>query len=101
MLIIKDNHVELTNKYGRYIGKIERDNEGFYLYVSNGKENNCLFLDANIDKLLLQQTILGYNDRGDGVWPYCRTKEDVIKLLKYFNTLQNFNKHFINLIEIL
>lgn len=52
-----------------------------YYFNFPGNRNNVLFHLLNIVKTDLQLITLGY--RRDGYWPYCNTKKDCIKLLKF------------------
>ena len=51
--------------------------DGFF--ISSNHINSILFDRCAIKKYELQMKVLGYSD-GMGRFPYCRTKEDVIKL---------------------
>ena len=41
--------------------------------------NDSVFTKFSINKLDLQQSILGYKDRYEGTFPYCKTLEDLTK----------------------
>jgi len=43
--------------------------------------NDSVFTKFSINKLDLQQSILGYKDRYEGTFPYCKTLEDLTKFV--------------------
>lgn len=70
-----------------YIGNLHYNccvhNNAFGYFFEMGEvDNGFLFEVADIrDKYLFQREILGYSTE-DGRFPYCHTREDVIKLAK-------------------
>lgn len=74
--IRKNNVIEYSDgEINEY--KIKKDGIGYYatLYVRP-------FTKLNIDKLYIQKKVLGYSDKEFGLFPYCKSEKDVIKLLR-------------------
>ena len=44
--------------------------------------NDSVFTKFSLNKLDLQQSILGYKDRYEGTFPYCKTLEDLTKYVE-------------------
>lgn len=44
--------------------------------------NDSAFNKFHINKLDLQQSILGYKDRNEGTFPYCKTLDDLTKYVE-------------------
>lgn len=53
---------------------------GYYLECS--PNNDSVFTKFSINKLDLQQSILGYKDRHEGTFPYCKSLEDLTKYVE-------------------
>ena len=74
--IRKNNIIEYsdgeTDEY-----EINSDDFGYYATLYKRP-----FQKLNIDKLYIQKKVLGYSDEQGGYFPYCRSKKDVIKLLR-------------------
>lgn len=61
--------------------QVSRDGSvGFYLECS--PNNDSVFNKFHINKLELQESILGYKDRNEGTFPYCRTLDDLTKYVE-------------------
>lgn len=70
------------------VSRIEKNTDGFFLVFPN-TTNDFIFNYVGIkDPFLFQDEILGYTT-GEGNFPYCYTREDVIKLanaiVDYYN----------------
>lgn len=98
MLKIVGNIVFFQTKFGKYTGKIGRDGDGFYFQDDLGYNDQSLY-DAGfkdvLDREILFEKILGYYPKPGGIWPWCKTKEDVIKILRYLT--REDRKNFIQL----
>ena len=57
--------------------RLECEPDGFF--ISSNYINSILFNICDVKKYVLQMKVLGYSD-GMGTFPYCRTREDAIKL---------------------
>lgn len=56
---------------------IKKDKYGYYATLFFRP-----FEKLDIDKLYIQKKVLGYSDEDSGYFPYCKSEEDVIKLLR-------------------
>ena len=54
---------------------------GYFIHFIKLESNDMIFLLLDLDPLDFQEKILDYVDTEDGIFPYCRTAEDAIKLL--------------------
>ena len=57
--------------------RLHYEPDGFF--ISSNHINSILFNICDVKKYVLQMKVLGYSD-GMGTFPYCRTREDAIKL---------------------
>lgn len=82
-LKIDGDILEVTIKGRTYIGCIAGCVDNYFLSMLKiNQPNNILFKLAGInDEHLFQREILGYSTK-KGVYPYCHTREDVIRLAK-------------------
>ena len=60
---------------------VECNPSGYFIHFKKLSINNMIFLLLELDTLDFQEKILNYVDTEDGIFPYCRTAEDAIKLL--------------------
>lgn len=60
--------------------RIDHDYHGWFLNVKFPVSNDFIFTHFRIPKSI-QSKILGYKD-SFGIFPYCRSREDLLKLLK-------------------
>lgn len=74
---IRKNNVLEFSDGKRLSFLVSNDRYGYYATTFNEP-----FEELGIHKLTLQKKILGYSDLNGGRFPYCKTKEDVIKLLR-------------------
>lgn len=72
----KRYYIKISDTY--YYFTIEKGPKGYYLNFI-GNWNNCLFVLSKINSDDFSEKILGYYH--GGIFPYCETIEDVIKLL--------------------
>ena len=68
-------YIRTLNSYNHFI--VETDPEGYYLRFSGS--NNYLFIISKINQINFTKQILGYHI--GGLFPYCKTIEDLTKLL--------------------
>lgn len=82
---IKGDSIIMRIKDKTSRGRIEHYSLGYYIHVEsakNGIKNNILFDWAGIEDIQeFQENVLGYSST-EGAFPYCKTREDVIKLAK-------------------
>lgn len=101
MLQIVGDRVFFQTKFGRYTGRIDYASEGFYFKDDSGCNYQSL-CDAGFKSCSARETlfekILGYYPETGGIWPWCKTKEDVIKILRYLT--REDRKNFIQLSTI-
>ena len=97
-MIIKINENDVSIEYGDGVidGSISSNCLGFFFFEKH-KKNDILFELAGIDDALeFQKQILGYNYNKGGKFPYCKKKDDTIKLLKalvsVYNKMHNYSK---------
>lgn len=99
MLKIVGDRVFFRTKFGKYSGEIMYKMDGFYFQSNDLKPNDQSLCDANFKsteaKEALFKKILGYRPKIGGIWPWCRTREDVIKVLIYLT--KEDRKNFIRL----
>lgn len=69
-------YIRTLNSYNHFI--VEADPEGYYLNFLESS-NNCLFILSKINPVSFTKQILGYHM--GGLFPYCRTIEDLTILL--------------------
>ena len=60
---------------------VECNPSGYFINFTKLESNDTIFLLLDLDPLDFQEKILDYVDTEDGIFPYCRTAEDAIKLL--------------------
>ena len=111
MIIVDLDIITLENKFNVYVGSIKHSYvNGYYfncMYVHNRDNippshniNNLMFLDAGIknkeDIYSLAENIVGYRCR-NGIFPFCKSKEDVYKILSYFDRTYSSMPNFIYL----
>ena len=60
---------------------VECNPSGYFIHFKKLSINDMIFLLLDLDALDFQEKILNYVDTEDGIFPYCRTAEDAIKLL--------------------
>ena len=98
MLKIVGDRVFFKTKFGKYTGEIRRSGNEFYFEDNSGRNCQSLY-DAGFKNPFARETlfekILGYYPEAGGDWPWCKTKEDVIKILKYLT--REDRKNFIQL----
>lgn len=83
-------------KYGDEVinASIKENCFGFFLDVED-ENNDILFKVVGIDNIReFQWKILGYKDEMCGSFPYCKSKDDVIKLLKALVSVYNNPKRY-------
>ena len=71
---------------------VDNRNDGYFINFIRLETNAILFLLLDMDPLDFQEKILNYVDTEDGIFPYCRTAEDAIKLLDEL-ILYNYNNY--------
>ena len=72
----KTYYIKILDTYKHFI--VEADPEGYYLNFLESS-NNCLFVLSKINSNNFTKKILGYYM--GGLFPYCKTMEDLTKLL--------------------
>ena len=72
----KRYYIRMLNSYNPFT--VESDSEGYYLEFLGGN-NKYLFIISKIDPVSFTKKILGYHI--GGIFPYCKTIEDLTKLL--------------------
>lgn len=72
----KTYYIRMLNSYNSFT--VQNDVEGYYLEFSRCN-NNYLFIISKIDPVSFTKKILGYHI--GGIFPYCKTIEDLTKLL--------------------
>lgn len=78
---IKFNNYFIENKIvdgSEYVNKVNYRTQ-FSYYIEFDGANDALFYLYNINRRSFQARILGYSNNGG--FPFCRTKEDALKLL--------------------
>lgn len=71
---------------------VENNISGYFIHFKKLESNNMIFLLLELDELDFQEKVLDYVDTENGIFPYCRTAEDAIKLLDEL-ILYNYNNH--------
>lgn len=98
MLQIVGDKVFFRTKFGKYTGNIKWAVDGFYFQDDSGFNFRSLrdagFKSSTARDALFEK-ILGYYPKAGGEWPWCKTREDVIKVLKYLT--REDRKNFIQL----
>ena len=80
---------KLTKLSCRYEFRILKHSHGYYIerpyqdfqILSPSNGNEILFSILNIERFSFQKEVLGYNLEKEGGFPFCKTKEDTIKLM--------------------
>lgn len=102
MLLINNNKFLLIVKHQEYEGKIEGD-EGYdfncYANFPNYWSNRAIFYDLNINIKRFFIKYLGYYCP-HGNFPYCKTKEDVIKILKKIDEIYDVKDNVLKRIPL-
>ena len=60
---------------------VKNNINGYFINFIKLENNDMIFLLLDLDPLDFQEKILDYVDIENGIFPYCRTAEDAIKLL--------------------
>ena len=60
---------------------VDNSYSGYFINFTKLESNDTIFLLLDLDPLDFQEKVLDYVDTEDGIFPYCRTAEDAIKLL--------------------
>lgn len=60
---------------------VDNNSSGYFINFIKLSINDMIFLLLDLDPLDFQEKILNYVDTEDGAFPFCKTKEDAIKLL--------------------
>ena len=60
---------------------VDNSYSGYFINFIKLGTNIVIFLLLDLDPLDFQEKVLDYVDTEDGIFPYCRTAEDAIKLL--------------------
>lgn len=60
---------------------VDNSYDGYFINFIKLETNDFIFLLLDLDPLDFQEKILGYVDTEDGAFPYCKTRENAIKLL--------------------
>ena len=71
---------------------VECNPSGYFIHFTKLESNDMIFLLLDLDPLDFQEKILDYVDTEDGIFPYCKTEEDAIKLLDEL-ILYNYNNY--------
>lgn len=81
-LSVDGDYIEITTPTETITGNIVKNHFGLYFCKFLSKCNDYIFEKALIREIRsFQEEVLGYSNR-DGLFPYCLTREDVIKLVK-------------------
>lgn len=89
-MTLKINKNDISIEYGDSVinGVIVDDNNGFFFSGKDGRNDILFEVAGTEDKSEFQKKILGYKDE-KGRFPYCRSADDVIKLLKVLVSVYN------------
>ena len=60
---------------------VDNNINGYFIQFTKLESNDMIFLLLDLNPLNFQEKILDYVDTEDGIFPYCKTEEDAIKLL--------------------
>ena len=71
---------------------VKNNDSGYFIDFIKLETNAVIFLLLDLDPLDFQEKILDYVDADDGVFPYCKTEEDAMKLLDEL-ILYNYNNY--------
>ena len=71
---------------------VDNSYSGYFIHFTKLESNDMIFLLLDLDPLDFQEKILDYVDTEDGIFPYCKTGEDAIKLLDEL-ILYNYNNY--------
>lgn len=78
---IREDEVSVVdNQNNKTNFRIDHDHKGWFLRGGFTTNNDFIFTHFKIPKSI-QGKILGYKD-SFGIFPYCRSREDLLKLLK-------------------
>lgn len=81
-LSVDGDYIEITTLTETIRGFISKTYSGLYYCNLLSESNGYIFEKALMIEIgFFQEEVLGYSD-GRGEFPYCRTREDVIKLVK-------------------
>ncbi len=90
-LSVNGDYFEITTPTEAIVGDIDKAPFGLYYCNFSRKHYNNIFLRKHYDYIFekalmreigsFQEEVLGYSNY-DGIFPYCRTREDVIKPVK-------------------
>lgn len=82
VLSVDGDYFAITTPTETIIGNICKMPFGLYYCNLSHKYNDYIFEKALMREIgSFQEEVLGYSNY-DGIFPYCRTREDVIKLVK-------------------
>ena len=71
---------------------VDNNINGYFIQFKKLSMNDMIFLLLDLDALDFQEKILNYVDTENGVFPYCKTEEDAMRLLDEL-ILYNYNNH--------
>ena len=71
---------------------VDNSYSGYFIHFTKLESNDMIFLLLDLDPLDFQEKVLDYVDTEDGIFPYCKTEEDAIKLLDEL-ILYNYNNY--------
>ena len=71
---------------------VDNSYSGYFIHFTKLESNDMIFLLLDLDPLDFQEKVLDYVDTEDGIFPYCKTEEDAMKLLDEL-ILYNYNNH--------
>ena len=86
-IIFQNEHILeiLSNKIG-YNASFRLEEEIAGYFISSNGSNSILFEISKVKKYAFQRNILGYSS-DNGIFPYCKTKEDAMKLFNAILTV--------------
>ena len=71
---------------------VDNSYSGYFINFTKLESNDTIFLLLDLDPLDFQEKVLDYVDTEDGIFPYCKTEEDAMRLLDEL-ILYNYNNH--------
>lgn len=69
-------------KLGGYSYIVNQTLYGYFIWLKGSQPSGQIFIDMGKDKYEYQEEVLGYIDKTSGVFPYCKTLEDLTKFVE-------------------
>lgn len=78
---ILDKLFKKTDVIYKSEGTIIKDSDGYFITNDSGSNEYWWRMFFIMNRSDFMTKVLGYDDNGTGTFPYCKNKEDIIKLM--------------------